>query len=95
LSQSPKPEYRNPKPCDWLVVPAIAQRDEVIEERHVLLRHAGVSKLLSSLRADYWWKHLLDDIGRIVRQCDACQKERASFGSHKTLTPTYKGLAPF
>lgn len=42
----------------WVDVPPVAVRSEVIEERHILLRHAGVSKLLASLRQDYYWNRM-------------------------------------
>jgi len=43
------------KKGSWLMVPAVATRIETIEERHVLLRHAGINKLLASLKGEYWW----------------------------------------
>ena len=77
------------------MVPSVATRVETVEERHVLLRHAGVSKLLASLRGDYWWQGMADDISRVVRECNSCQKARARFHPHKELLPTYKGVASF
>ena len=59
------------------MVPAVAARVETVEERHVLLRHAGVNKLLASLRNEYWWQGMPDDVSKVVRECDCCQKARA------------------
>lgn len=56
----------------WLMVPAVATRVETIEERHVLLRHAGVNKLLASLKGEYWWPSMQDDISCVVQECDSC-----------------------
>lgn len=57
---------------EWLQVPAVAVRQELIEERHVLLRHAGVNKLMGSLKLEFWWNGMIDDISRVVRECDCC-----------------------
>ena len=56
----------------WLLVPPVAVRREVIEERHVLLRHAGVNKLLASLRGEFWWSSMAEDVGIVVKECDSC-----------------------
>ena len=39
----------------WLLVLPVAVRKEVIEERHVLLKHAGVNKIIASLRSEFGW----------------------------------------
>jgi hypothetical protein len=78
-----------------VIVPAVAARAEVVEERHILLRHAGVQKLLASLMGEYWWPAMADDVARIVRECDACQKARPRFTGKLPMQPTYKGVQPF
>ena len=57
---------------EWLMIPAVAARKEVIQERHILLRHAGVNKLVSSLKQEFWWNSMVDDVAAVVRECDSC-----------------------
>ena len=77
------------------MVPAVAARKEVIQERHILLRHAGVNKLIASLKQEFWWNSMVDDVSAVVRECDSCQKSRARFSTNKAMQPTFKGLQPF
>jgi Integrase zinc binding domain len=57
---------------DWVDIPPVAVRSEIVEERHILLRHAGVSKLMASLRNDFYWSHMLEDVTKVVKECDSC-----------------------
>ena len=36
-----------------------------------------------------------EDVTKVVKECDSCQKSRARFGSNKELVPTHKGIGPF
>ena len=65
----------------WIDMPPVAIRRPIVEERHILLRHSGVSKLWTSLRGDFYWQGMLEDISQVVRECDSCQKARAKFGT--------------
>lgn len=57
---------------NWVLVPPVAVRREAVEERHVLLKHAGINKLVSSLRSEYWWNTLMEDVTTVVKECDSC-----------------------
>ena len=50
---------------------------------------------MGSLKQEFWWNGMVDDISKVVRECDCCQKARAKFSAHKTLKPIFKGLQPF
>ena len=56
----------------WLLVPPVAVRKEVVEECHGLLRHAGINKLVASLRSKFWWSTLVADVGIVVKGSDSC-----------------------
>lgn len=57
---------------DWVDVPPVAVRLEIVEERHILLRHAGVSKLMPSLKGDFYWHGMLEDVTTVLKRCDNC-----------------------
>ena len=56
----------------WLMVPTIAQRRELVEERHYLLRHAGAHAIVQSLRGQYYWVNMRDTAVKVIASCDAC-----------------------
>ena len=56
----------------WLLIPPVAVRREVVEERHIPLHHAGINKLVASLRSEFWWSTLVADVGTVVKECDSC-----------------------
>ena len=51
---------------NWLRIPSIAQRSELIEERHVLLAHAGSIRTADSLKDQFYWNNMYEMAGEVI-----------------------------
>jgi transposase InsO family protein len=70
------------------VIPRQWERDPLIRDVHERAGHFGLRKTLSLLRPHYWWVGLSADVARAVKQCEACDRVKASFNAkHPTLQP--------
>ena len=56
----------------WLQIPSIAQRKELVEERHVLLAHAGSIRTADSLKREFYWNNMYKTAAAVIDECDAC-----------------------
>jgi hypothetical protein len=70
------------------VVPREAERGPLIRDVHKRAGHFGIQKTQFLLRPHYWWVGLSTDVARVVKQCGACDRVKASFNAkHPTLQP--------
>ena len=62
-----------------LVVPAVFQHATVATRHNAPTSgHLGVNKTVGALALDYYWDTLQRDVGRHVRVCDTCQRQKAA-----------------
>jgi hypothetical protein len=61
------------------VVPAPAQRLQLIEQQHQLCGHYGVRRTAALLATKYWWRGMLADTAQCVSRCEHCSRVNASF----------------
>ena len=58
-----------------IVLPTCHVSELLVREQHLLMRHAGVSTLISSLRGSYWIIGLRCLAKRVKRGCIPCQRQ--------------------
>lgn len=63
------------------VVPPPASRHQLVVDTHVSTGHWGEKRTLSLLLSSYWWRGVLEDVRRVVRSCESCDKARAVFNA--------------
>ena len=51
-------------------------RQQVLDELH--WAHPGVSRMKAMARAYFWWPNLYDDISKLARSCNDCNRVRAN-----------------
>jgi hypothetical protein len=64
-------------------------REVVIRHSHSLLAHLGHKKTLAMLRAEVWWRTMVDDVEKYCRSCPTCAMSKPNnqqaMGLLKTL----------
>ena len=60
-----------------VILPKCHLAELLVREQHVLMRHAGVSTLISAVRDQFWIVGLRCMAKRVKRQCVACQRHDA------------------
>ena len=61
-----------------ILLPTCRLSELLVREQHLLMRHAGVPTLISSLRGPYWIVGLRRLAKRVKRQCVPCQRQDVS-----------------
>eukprot|EP00878_Enallax_costatus_P025998 GHUV01027866.1.p1 GENE.GHUV01027866.1~~GHUV01027866.1.p1 ORF type:complete len:444 (+),score=127.06 GHUV01027866.1:106-1332(+) len=61
------------------IVPPPEQRDSLIQQCHEKFGHFRVRRTAAQLMLQYWWKGIVLDTARVVRQCQHCSRELAAF----------------
>ena len=62
-------------------VPQPSERRGIVLEVHEQTGHFGEKRTLSLLATMYWWRGMKEDVLAVVRNCEACDKVRASFNA--------------
>ena len=73
--------YRTDEYEPWrLCIPNISYRNMVIHENHDLsiADHLGFIQIYSKIARSYYWPGMSKDIRKHVKECDACQRTKAS-----------------
>jgi transposase InsO family protein len=63
------------------VVPALADRQKLIQEQHELCGHFGSRRTAALLLTKYWWYGLQADVSKAVSRCEHCGRVNASFAA--------------
>ena len=61
---------------DLRVIIPTTLRQQVLDELH--WAHPGVSRVKAMARAHFWWPNLDDDISKLARFCNDCNRVRAN-----------------
>ena len=61
------------------VVPKPESRAAIIQAAHDTCGHFGVRRTLHLLLQTYWWSGILRDVANELRQCELCDRAKASF----------------
>ena len=56
---------------EFLKVPKIEERQEIILKYHVL-GHFAAGSTFDRIRTNYYWYKMLDQIGRVISECEPC-----------------------
>ena len=71
-----------------VVVPKIADREDIVLETHRGIGHYGVQRVLDRLQQNYSWRGMGDTVVRIIKACLSCARVEAGFReSGKELLP--------
>jgi hypothetical protein len=71
-----KIKYRNNKSNNIFVeVPEKEKRRDIIEKAH-LLGHFQRFSTYNRLRDEYYWKNMMKDIIRVIKECEVCQRNQ-------------------
>ena len=62
------------RPSRWLVYPPLEYRWDIISMIHDVLGHSGISQTLVVVHQHFHWPGIKDDIARVLKTCDACQR---------------------
>ena len=60
-----------------VLLPSCHVTELLVREQHLLMKHAGVSTLISALRGSFWIVGAKRHAKRVKRQCVSCQKQDA------------------
>lgn len=63
------------------IVPPLAERRGLIEQVHSStggMVHMGVQRTYSGLIHTYWWPGMYDQVAQVVRECPACDRQKAT-----------------
>ena len=70
------------------VVPPPDQRQALIKATHEQCGHFGRKRTTYLLCTSFWWKGVAEDVGTFVRNCEACDRVKATFNAkHPQLHP--------
>ena len=71
-----------------VVVPRVAERENITLETHRGMGHFGVQRVLDWLQKNYWWRNMGDTVVRIIKACLSCARVKVGFReSGKELHP--------
>ena len=71
-----------------VVVPRIAERDNIALETHRGMGHFGVHRVLDRMQKNYWWRGMGDTVMAITKSCLSCARVKAGIKeSGKELQP--------
>lgn len=60
---------------DKIVIPTIL-RERIVTWYHDMLCHPGETRTEQTLRQQYWWPNLRDDVHEVCSKCDTCQRTK-------------------
>jgi hypothetical protein len=66
------------------VVPAPAQRPNLVKEVHDFTGHWGETRTVHLLKKTYWWAGMYDAAQKGVAECQQCDRAKASFAVRMT-----------
>jgi hypothetical protein len=66
------------------VVPAPAQRPNLVKEVHDFTGHLGEKRTVHLLKKTYWWAGMYDAAQKEVAECQQCDRANASFAVKMT-----------
>jgi hypothetical protein len=66
------------------VVPAPAQRPNLVKEVHDFTGHWGKKRMVHLLKKTYWWAGMYDAAQKGVAECQQCDRAKASFAVKMT-----------
>ena len=71
-----------------VVVPKMAERENIVLETHRGMGHYGVQRVLDRLQQNYCWRGMGDTVALIIKACLSCARVKAGFReSGKELQP--------
>lgn len=73
-----------------IVIP-VAMRDELITNIHEEIGHFGRHKVYALMKKRFYFLHMAREIGRVIRECDICQKAKCELQA--TVGPSKSVLA--
>ena len=79
---------------NWVEVPPLVSRKQLVMDMHHQHSHCGRDKLISLLREYYWWPGMQLDLRECLRKCSTCQKDKPKPATPEVLRHTDKGLEP-
>lgn len=65
-------------------VPTLDKRAEIVKQYHGK-GHLGVRRTTALVANSYYWHGMMTDVNLYVRQCDLCQRSRASFNVERPV----------
>ena len=71
------------------------KRISMIKEIHTLLIHAGTEKMISYIISNYDMEELKKTITEVIKQCEACQKNKVNTVATKETTVKLSANCPF
>ena len=60
------------EPEQWINVPPLVTRENLLMDTHDSLGHCGRDKLLAAVRASFWWPGMHFNVAECVRRCATC-----------------------
>lgn len=85
---------RNPNDTPRICLPT-AQLDNIIIWYHIVLTHAGITRLYDSMSTHFYHPQMKRQIEELVRRCDDCQRLKLTGPGHGELPPRDVALLPF
>ena len=75
-----------------LKVPIPTERKEIVLKNH-LLGHFQVNTTLDRIKENYYWKNMVKDIERVVKECQTCQRHQKQIASnHPAIALEVNGI---
>ena len=69
-----------------IVIPKTLQR-RVVTWYHDILCHSGETRAEQTLRQQFWWPNLRDDVHDVCSKCDTCQRTKRTTQKYGHLPP--------
>lgn len=52
------------------------RRHLLLSHYHLLAGHSGQRRMYDTMRRDYYWPHMANDVAEIINQCQSCARNR-------------------
>ena len=79
---------------DKIVIPKSLQH-RTVEWYHQQLCHPGINRTEESIRQHFTWTNLHDDVEKVCKKCDTCQRTKRSYTKYGKLPPKEAEAEPW